>query len=71
MGLNKMKASTVMLGNMEVDELKEIIGNVKTLFEYRAEKLFKRLDSDNSNDLDIDEIKIHFKEDMGAEYSDA
>jgi len=70
MGLNKMKASTVMLGNMELDELKEIIDNSKTLFDYRAEKLFKRLDSDNSNDLDINEIKVHFKEDMGAEYSD-
>lgn len=70
MGLNKMKASTVMLGNMDVDELEELIENKKTLFDYRSEKLFKKLDVDNSNDLDIDEIKAHFKEGMGAEYSD-
>jgi len=70
MGLNKMKASTVMLGNMDIDELEELIENKKTLFDYRSEKLFIKLDTDNSNDLDIDEIKAHFKEGMGAEYSD-
>jgi len=70
MGLNKMKASTAMLGNMDLNELKEIIENKKTLFDYRTDTLFERLDVNKSNDLDTDEIKAHFKEAMGADYSD-
>jgi len=70
MGLNKMKASTVLLGNMDIDELKEIINPIRTLFDFRAEKLFKHLDVNDSKDLDKDEIRAHFKEGMGEEYSE-
>lgn len=65
-----MKASTVMLGNMEIEELKEILNNDKTLFEYRAKRLFVRMDENKSGDLDQNEIKSYFKEAMGADYSE-
>jgi len=65
-----MKPSTVMLGNMDIDELKEIISGKRSLFEFRARKLFTDLDTNHSDDLDCDEIKAHFKEGMGSEYSD-
>jgi len=65
-----MKASTILLGNLDIDELVELIIGKKTLFEFRMEKLFKDLDKNNSNDLDENEIKDHFKKSMGDEYSD-
>jgi len=48
-GLNKLRASQVLLGNMDNPELIELIKNNITLLEYRAFSVFKRLDIDGSN----------------------
>jgi len=47
MGLNKMKASVVLLGTMSTEELTEIMHDRQSLFMYRSEKVFRSLDTDN------------------------
>jgi len=44
MGLNKVSTRAVFLGNMEEDELECLIEGKKTLFDFRSERVFKRLD---------------------------
>lgn len=67
-GLNKIRASTILLGNMDTDELKEIVHGNMSLFDYRSLKAFRMLDTNNSDSLDYDEIKVYFKTAMGSDF---
>ena len=40
------------------------------MFDFRAERAFKKLDKDNSGGLDKDEIKEYLKESMGDDWNE-
>lgn len=56
-GINKINAKQALLGNLEEDELHEIIKNKKSALDFRCEKIFKSIDTDESNTLEITELK--------------
>lgn len=70
MGLNKVSTRAVFLGNMEEDELECLIEGKKTLFDFRSERVFKRLDQDNSGALDKEEVRDYLMEAMGDDWDD-
>lgn len=70
LGLNKIKASAILFGNTDLIELKELIDHKKSLLDYRAKTLFKRLDTSKFNYLDTDDIRAHFIEAMGPYYNE-
>jgi len=45
------------LGNLDEDEVYEIILNKKKAFDFRAEKIFRTIDTDESKTLEKTEIK--------------
>jgi len=55
---------------MESDELEAIIDGTKTLFMFRVERTFKKLDSDGSGSLDVDEIRNYMMEAMGDDFNE-
>lgn len=56
-GINKINAKQALLGNIELDELKEILLMNKSAFEFKCDKIFKLIDVDNSKTLEITEIE--------------
>eukprot|EP00341_Mesodinium_pulex_P005811 CAMPEP_0116907948 /NCGR_PEP_ID=MMETSP0467-20121206/13403_1 /TAXON_ID=283647 /ORGANISM="Mesodinium pulex, Strain SPMC105" /LENGTH=74 /DNA_ID=CAMNT_0004583051 /DNA_START=731 /DNA_END=955 /DNA_ORIENTATION=- len=64
-GANKINAKSILLGNMDEEELYEIIMNKKSAMEYRCHKIFNRIDEDDSNTLEIDELRQYMKKALG------
>lgn len=60
-GINRILAKQALLGNMEKDELKQLVVNETTYLEYYMNSLFDKIDSDNSNSLEIGEIKNYLR----------
>lgn len=56
-GANKINAKQALLGNLEREELLEIIKGQKNCLEYRVEKIFDEIDEDNSKTLEIEELR--------------
>lgn len=69
-GLNKISAKQVFLGSLDDDELEALVDGKVTLFEFKCRQIFKKLDKDNSNSLDKQEIREHFEESMGEKFDD-
>lgn len=57
MGINKVTTRNALMGNMESDELQCILADRETLFNFRTQKIFNRMDTDKSKLLDMNEIK--------------
>lgn len=64
-GVNRINAKQVLLGNLDEDELLEIIHNKKLAIDFRCEKIFKTIDVDDSKTLEIDELKDYLKKALG------
>lgn len=56
-GINKILAKQMLLGNLDQDEVYEIVVNKKNCMDFRCEKIFRRIDTDNSNSLEISELR--------------
>ena len=69
LGLNKITSKEVLLGAMDKDELDALLDG-KTLFDFRVERAFKKIDANNSNTLSKDEIIDYIKESIDGEIDD-
>lgn len=69
-GLNKVAANSIILGNMDEEELKAIIEDNQTVGKYRADKVFKKLDADSSGYIDKDEIRNYLMKAMGDDWNE-
>lgn len=69
-GLNKVSAESIVLGTMDINELKALNDGTITLLDFRCEKVFNKIDSNKSNNLDKNEIKNYFKHAMGSDFSE-
>lgn len=70
MGLNKICARNCLLGSMDYKELKVILENKKTVFDYRSETVFDKLDGNGNGTLDQPEIKKYLETALGADYDE-
>lgn len=55
---------------LEIDELEAIVDGKKSLFDFRVERTFKKLDKDGSGSIDTDEIREYMKEAMGDDFNE-
>ena len=55
---------------IENDELEAIINGKTTLFEFRVQRTFKKLDTDGSGSLDVDEIRNYLVNAMGDDFNE-
>lgn len=69
-GINKINAKQALLGNLDEDEVYEIILNKKKAFDFRAEKIFRHIDTDESKTLEKTEIKAQLERALGESYHD-
>lgn len=57
MGINKVTTRNALMGNMTAEELNCIMKDKETLFDFRTQTIFKRMDTNENNSLDMNEIK--------------
>lgn len=57
LGFNKITTNAAFLGDMDEDQLTYLIEGNYTVLEFRAHVSFKKLDENNSESLDLDEIR--------------
>lgn len=62
---NKINSKKALLGNIQDDEVYEMVVNKN---KDKAEKIFKLIDADNSNTLERTEIKDYLKKALGKAY---
>lgn len=70
MGINKVTTRNALMGNMDKDELNSIVNEDMSMFDFRTQKIFKRMDIDNSNTLDKGEIKNYMEKTMGDQFDE-
>lgn len=69
-GINKVNPSAVFLGDMNEDQLVALVEGKHTILHVRAYSTFKKLDSNNSNSLDLSEVKSYLMSTLGEQYSE-
>lgn len=56
-GVNRINAKQTIIGGIEKDELIAMLDNQVPYLQYKIDKLFDKIDTDNSNTLEYSEIK--------------
>jgi len=56
-GVNRINAKQTIIGGIEKDELIAMLDNQIPYLQYKIDKLFNKIDTDNSNTLEYAEIK--------------
>lgn len=70
MGLNKISHHQQLLGEVTKDELESIILGKDTYLNFMAKKAFIKMDTNESNSVETDEIKEFLQKEQGAEYNE-
>jgi len=56
-GINRATAMNNLIGSLSDEDIKEMLTSTQSEFDYMSEKIFKRIDKDQSGYHDAEEIK--------------
>lgn len=70
MGLNKISHTQQMLGDVTKEELEAIIIGKDTYLNFMAKKAFIKMDTNESNSVETNEIKEFLQKEQGGEYNE-
>jgi len=70
MGLNRVSHHQQLLGDVAQDELELIIAGKETVLNFMAKKAFLKIDTNESNTVEDDEIKAFLKNEQGEDYNE-